>query len=73
MHREGRQLRSVRDQEQHRKYQLHEYQARLKQDIGVDASEVRICVALKKLGQHRKGTSTKKIEGQKRMLSYHLC
>jgi len=50
--------------EQNRSYQLFDYQERLKYDIGVDASEVRICVGLKKLGQHRKGASTKKIEGQ---------
>ena len=35
----------------------------MKHDIGVDASEVRICVALKRLGLHRKAIAIKKIEG----------
>ena len=50
--------------EQHRDYRLDEYRARLKADIGVDASEVRICIALKRLGQHRKAVTKKKIEAQ---------
>ena len=50
--------------EQHRSYHLCDYRQRLMDDIGVDASEVRICVALKKLSQHRKGTIIKKIEGE---------
>lgn len=42
-----------------RKYRLDEYRQRLLSDIGVDASEVRICVALKRLGQHRKAVTQK--------------
>lgn len=47
-----------------RSYQLVEYQERLKRDIGVDASERVICAALKRLGQHRKQRTLKKIEAQ---------
>ena len=49
--------------EMNRKWTLVDYQENLLTMIGVAASERVICAALKRLGQHRKKTSVKKVEG----------
>lgn len=46
-----------------RHWTLAQYQQNLRSMIGVEASERVICAALKKLGQHRKAASIKKVEG----------
>ena len=48
--------------EMHRQWQLAQYQAHLLATIGVSASQRVICAALKRLGQHRKKASLKKVE-----------
>ena len=49
--------------ELNRQWTLAQYQENLSSMIGVLASERVICAALKRLGQHRKATSVKKVEG----------
>jgi transposase len=48
--------------DQERTYSLYQYRQRLLQDIGLDASEYRICAALKRAREHRKKTSIRKLE-----------
>ena len=49
--------------EMYRNFTLGEYQQMLLVNIGVAASDRVICAALKRLGQHRKAISIKKVEG----------